>query len=98
VFFLNTAAGGVAVTLDMADHLVLLDETTVPDDQEQVEDRIHRASRMHNVTIYYLRTRGTIEEEVAYIAAARQNVQKYLLDGARGVEYAKQVFMESRES
>ena len=96
VFFINTAAGGVAVTLDMADHLVLLDETTIPDDQEQVEDRVHRASRMHNVTIYYLRTLGTIEEEVAYIAAARQDVQKYLLDGARGVEHAKQVYIQSK--
>lgn len=96
VFFLNTAAGGVAVTLDRADHLVLLDETTVPDDQEQVEDRVHRASRMHNVTIYYLRTRGTIEEEVAYISAARQDVTKYLLDGARGIDYAKRVYQESK--
>lgn len=96
VFFLNTAAGGVSVTLDKADHLVLLDETTIPDDQEQVEDRVHRASRMHNVTIYYLRTLGTIEEEVAYIAAAREDVSKYLLDGARGIEFAKQVYKKSK--
>ena len=96
VFLLNTTAGGVAVTLDKSDFLVLLDETTIPDDQEQVEDRIHRASRMHNVTIYYLRTRNTIEEEVAYISAARENVQKYLLDGARGIAFAKQVYAESK--
>lgn len=92
VFMLNTKAGGVALTLDVADYLVLLDETTVPDDQEQVEDRIHRASRNHNVTIYYLRTRDTLDEEVAWIAAAREDVQKYLLDGARGIEYAKNLY------
>jgi len=92
VFLLNTKAGGVAVTLDAADDLVLLDETTVPDDQEQVEDRIHRTSRKHNVTIYYLRTLGTIDEEIAWVAAARENVQKYLLDGARGVDYARKLY------
>jgi SNF2 family DNA or RNA helicase len=98
VFMLNTRAGGVALTLDSADYLVLLDETTVPDDQEQVEDRIHRASRMHNTTIYYLRTLGTLDEEIAYVAAARQDVQQYLLDGARGVAYAKALYHEKRDA
>jgi SNF2 family DNA or RNA helicase len=92
IMLLNTKAGGVALTLDSADYLVFLDETSIPDDQIQAEDRIHRASRMHNVTIYYLRTLGTIEEEVAWVAAARQDVQQYLLDGARGVEAAKRIF------
>lgn len=97
VFLLNTKAGGVALTLDTADYLVLLDETTVPDDQEQVEDRIHRTSRIHNVTIYYLRTLGTLDEEVAWVAAARQNVQRYLLDGARGVESARALYYKSHK-
>lgn len=96
IFLLQTQAGGVSLTLDAADYLVLLDETTIPDDQEQVEDRIHRTSRIHNVTIYYLRTLGTQDEEVAWVAAARENVQKYLLDGARGVEYAKRVYLEAK--
>jgi len=95
VFMLNTKAGGVALTLDAADFLVLLDETTVPDDQAQVEDRIHRASRMHNVTIYYLRTLGSLDEEIAWIAAARMDVQRYLMDGSRGVQYARKIYQEA---
>jgi len=98
VFMLNTKAGGVALTLDAADYLVLLDETTVPDDQEQVEDRIHRTSRIHNVTIYYLRTLGTLDEEVAWVAAARQSVQQYLLDGARGVKAARALYQRNKET
>lgn len=97
VFLLNTKAGGVAITLDAADDLVLLDETTIPDDQEQVEDRIHRASRIHNVTIHYLRVLETQDEEIAWITAARENVQKYLLDGTRGVEFAKQLYQEKQK-
>jgi SNF2 family DNA or RNA helicase len=92
VMLLNIAAGGVALTLDQADYVVFLDETSIPDDRIQAEDRAHRISRIHNVTIYILRTLGTIEEEVAWVAAARQDVQQYLLDGARGVEAAKRIF------
>lgn len=98
VFMLNTKAGGTALTLDAADYLVFLDETSIPDNQIQAEDRIHRASRNHNVTIYVLRTLGTIEEEVAFVAAARQDVQQYLLDGARGVEVARDIYLMSRDN
>jgi SNF2 family DNA or RNA helicase len=96
VFLLNKKAGGVAVTLDAADDLVLLETSAVPDDDEQVEDRIHRASRIHNVTIHVLQCLKTQDEEIAYIAAARQNVQGYLLDGSRGVEYCKSTYQTWR--
>lgn len=97
VFLVNTKAAGIAITLDMADYLVLLDETSIPDDQEQVEDRVHRTSRMHQVTIYVLRVLDTIEEEIAWVTCARADVQNYLLDGTRGVAYAKKLYMESRK-
>ena len=89
VMLLNTLAGGVALTLDRADDLVILDETFIPDDQEQVEDRIHRVSRNHKVTIHYLRTLGTIEESIALKTAERDDLQKRIIDGERGVEYAR---------
>lgn len=92
VFLLNTMAGGVAITLDAADDLVLLDETYIPDDQEQVEDRIHRVSRMHNVTIHYLKMLDTVEEEIAWLTAAREDVMRYILDGHRGVETAQKIY------
>lgn len=91
VFILNTKAGGVSLTLDMADDVVILDETWNPDDQEQVEDRAHRASRMHSVTIHYVRSLGTVEEEIALEIGEREGVQKAILDGRRGVDYAKKM-------
>jgi SNF2 family DNA or RNA helicase len=97
VFLLNAKAGGVALTLDMADYLVMVDESTVPDDDEQVEDRAHRTSRLHQLVIYKLRMLDTLEEEVAWIAAARENTQKYILDGARGVSYARNVYRRKAE-
>lgn len=91
VFLLNTMAGGVAVTLDVADELIFLDETYVPDDQEQVEDRIHRTSRMHNVKIYYVRSLGSIEESIARTNVDREELQKTGLDSRRGIEFARKL-------
>ena len=94
ILLLNTKAGGVALTLDRADDMVILDETFIPDDQTQVEDRIHRVSRIHNVTIHYVRSLGTIEEKIARKTIDRDNLQKQLLDGARGVDYARHLLGE----
>lgn len=91
VFLLNTMAGGVAVTLDAADDLFFIDETDTPDDQEQVEDRTHRTSKVHNVTIYYLKTRGTVDEHIARQNMTKDEIQKRLLDGKRGVEFARKL-------
>ena len=74
VIVMTTTAGGVSITLDAADTVIFMDETWVPDDQEQGEDRIHRVSRIHNVTCYYLRTTGTIEEYIEKRVARKQNV------------------------
>ncbi|QAY17417.1 DNA helicase [Gordonia phage IDyn] len=89
VFLLNTAAGGVSLTLDAADDLVFLDETWIPDEQEQVEDRIHRVSRIHQVTIHYLRSLGTVEENIAFTTGSRERLTKMLIDGQRGVNFAR---------
>ena len=64
VIAVTTTAGGVAITLDRADTVHILDETWVPDEQEQLEDRIHRISRIHQVMCYYYRSKDTIEEAI----------------------------------
>lgn len=64
VVAVTTTAGGVAITLDRADTVHILDETWDPDDQTQLEDRVHRISRIHQVMCYYYRSKGTIEEAI----------------------------------
>jgi SNF2 family DNA or RNA helicase len=96
VLLLNTAAGGVSLTLDAADDLVVMDETWNPDDQEQVEDRIHRTSRTdHQVTIWYVRSIGTIEESIAGENERKDFDQKLIMDGARGVEWVRNMVSAS---
>lgn len=91
VVLLNTKAGGVSLTLDLADDVVICDQTWIPDDQQQVEDRAHRISRNHNVTIWYLASIGTIDEDVAVTNAIREFSTRSVLDKQRGVEYVRQI-------
>lgn len=90
VLLLTTTAGGVSLTLDAADDLVELDETWNPADQEQLEDRLHRLSRMHQVTIWRVRSKDTIEESIAKTNMFHDANIKDIIDGQRGV----QVFRE----
>jgi SNF2 family DNA or RNA helicase len=63
--FINTKAGGEAITLDQADDMILLDLPWTDDEIRQVEDRCHRISRIHNVTVYRLQSRDTVEQRIA---------------------------------
>lgn len=80
VLVMNVKAGGVSITLDMADTVIFLDETWNPDDQEQAEDRIHRASRIHQVTVYYIRTKKTIEQYIQAKVLDKSRINKNILD------------------
>lgn len=92
VFMLTTQAGGVSLTLDAADWVVIMDETWIPDEQEQVEDRAHRTSRVdHSVTVVYVRAEDTIENEVGDANLILDYRQKRVLDVRRGVEYARRL-------
>lgn len=97
VILLNTKAGGVSLTLDAADDVVICDQTWIPDDQEQVEDRAHRVSRDHNVTVWYLASLGTIDEDVALTNAAREDAIMGILDRQRGVSYVKALIVATKK-
>lgn len=91
IIFLNVKAGGVSLTLDYADDVVMVDQTENPDDQEQVEDRAHRISRFHDVNIYNLASLDTIDEDTALINKIREDQNLSVLDGQRGKWYVKEL-------
>lgn len=88
VLFMTTTAGGVSITLDRADTVVIVDETWSPTEQEQAEDRVHRISRIHPVDVYYLRTEGTVEEYIMEQVADKAEIHKRILDVRRGLRLA----------
>lgn len=96
IFLLNAKAGGVSVTLDAADEVHCLDELYNPEDQEQLEDRAHRASRNHQVTIYHYRSEGTIDEAISENVEGKRQAQHDIMDGRRGLEYARELIKYRR--
>lgn len=87
---------GVGITLDAADDLIMFDQPYDPDMIEQIEDRVHRASRNHQVVIWNLIAAGTMDQLVALRVSSRYKVTRELLDGRRGVEFQKKVLDKIR--
>jgi SNF2 family DNA or RNA helicase len=90
LILLNTMSGGTSLTMDAADDVVMVDQTWIPDDQTQVEDRAHRISRVHNVVIWNLCSLGTIDEDIAILNNERL-IETSIIDTQRGVNYVKQL-------
>jgi hypothetical protein len=90
IFLLNTQAGGVSITLDAADELHSLDESD-PDSMTQLFGRIFRRGRVHQVFFYQYRSLGTVDVALGHKNATRHEAQAKLLDGRRGLEYAKKL-------
>lgn len=82
---------GVGIDLDVADDLIMVDLPYDPDKLEQIEDRVHRASNMHKVTIWHLLSKHTIDEAIAEKAAKRHYTTRALLDGSRGIDFNRKV-------
>ena len=100
LLLLNSKAGGVSITLDAADEAHILDEMWDPGDNEQLEDRLHRASRALTeeqaddrppVTIYYYRTEGTVDQTIAADVEGKRFEQFRVLDGRRGLAYLREL-------
>lgn len=82
---------GVGINLDAADDLIMFDSPYDPDRIEQIEDRVHRASSNHHVTIWNLIAVDTIDQAIMEKVSKRYQTTRTLMDGSRGVDFARQV-------
>ena len=89
---------GVGINLDRADDLVMFDSPYDPDRIEQIEDRVHRASRIHQVTIWTLLAVRTVDQVVASTVNSRYKLTRAMMDGRRGVEFERRILDKIRVS
>jgi SNF2 family DNA or RNA helicase len=75
---------------------VIVDQTWIPDEQQQVENRAYGRARDHDVTIYYLASLGTIDEDIAVVNQQRTDSMLSVLDGQRGVNFTRQLIAMTR--
>ena len=94
LLFINTKAGGSAITLDAADSMIIIDETHVDDEQQQLEGRIDNRNPERKIvprSYYYLRSFGSIEEGIALANAEAKARGARLLNGTALLKRAKEL-------
>lgn len=80
--FIGTAAKvSTGFTLNASQYLIMLDEAWGAYQNEQAHRRIYRINNKNSAIIITLITKGTIDEHVHYIAAKKQELSDYMVDG-----------------
>lgn len=74
VVAVNMKAGGVGITLDAADDVILFDVPWKSDTEKQFIDRAHRVSRVHRVFAWRLLSADTVDEHMADINEEQREI------------------------
>ncbi|WIA16278.1 hypothetical protein OEZ85_012982 [Tetradesmus obliquus] len=74
VFLMSLKAGGVALNLTAASHVMLMDPWWNPAVEQQAQDRIHRLGQYKPVTATRFVIAGTIEERILKLQGKKQAV------------------------
>jgi hypothetical protein len=82
---------GVSINLDAADDMIFIGSIHDPDKMEQAEDRIHRASRNHQVMFWRLASEDTIDQAILEIVDQKYKATRRMYDGGRGIEFARKM-------
>jgi DNA excision repair protein ERCC-6 len=67
VMLISTGAGGVGLTLNAADRVILYDPAWNPASDSQAIDRCYRIGQTKDVFVYRLIAAGTVEEKVIWL-------------------------------
>lgn len=78
---LSLKAGGTGLNLTAATHVIHFDRWWNPAVEDQATDRAFRIGQKHAVFVHKLVCRGTIEEKVDRMIAAKRGLAKQLLSG-----------------
>lgn len=79
--FGTIGAMGTGLTLTAGTVAIFLDEPWTKGEEEQAVDRIHRIGTIHNVTIYILLCKDTIDERVHNIVEDKGMMADAIVDG-----------------
>jgi len=82
VFLISLKAGGFGLNLTAADTVILMDPWWNPAVEDQASARAHRIGQRNPVTTVRLVARGTIEEAVLGLHAAKRSLAAGVLDGS----------------
>ncbi len=79
VFLISLKAGGVGLNLTAADYCFILDPWWNPASEQQAIDRAHRIGQKSHVFAYRLIARGTVEEKILELQAAKRKLAEGII-------------------
>ncbi|BFZ63925.1 chromatin remodeling complex Adenosinetriphosphatase [Saitoella coloradoensis] len=83
IFLLTTRAGGLGITLNTADNVVLFDSDWNPQADLQAMDRAHRIGQKKQVYVYRFVTENSVEEKVLERAAHKLRLDQLVIQQQR---------------
>lgn len=72
VFLMSLKAGGVALNLTAASHVMLMDPWWNPAMEQQAQDRIHRLGQYKPIKVTRFIIKGSIEERILMLQEKKQ--------------------------
>ncbi|EGC28868.1 hypothetical protein DICPUDRAFT_4822, partial [Dictyostelium purpureum] len=88
-FLLTTRAGGLGITLNTADVVILFDSDWNPQMDLQAQDRAHRIGQTKPVTVYRFVTEASMEEKMVEKAEMKLQLDALVIQQGRLVEANK---------
>lgn len=91
VLVMTTQTGGTALDLYAADSVHLLDQLWNPDENLQAEERAYIPGKKQPVRVYRYHTTDSVDVFVKHYVDEKEDVQRVILDGRRGLDLAKEI-------
>lgn len=89
IFMLTTRAGGLGITLNTADSVILQDSDWNPQADLQAQDRAHRIGQKKQVNVQRLVTEMTCEQRIVERAAVKMKIDHMIVQSGRLAQGAR---------
>jgi len=91
IFILSTRAGGLGITLNTADRVILYDSDWNPQMDLQAMDRAHRIGQTKQVIVYRLITEDSVEVRIAEKSACKLKLDHLVIQKGRLAQGSKAI-------
>lgn len=87
--FVTAQTGNAGITLTAASHMILISQSFVPGENEQMYARIHRIGAKNNCNIYIFAVEGSVDEKVYHLVNSKLKVISKVIDNTEFTENIK---------
>ena len=95
VLLAGTGTLNRGVTINGANHVIILNTEWSPETTLQAEDRCHRPGQTKDVFVHYILSAGTVEEQMWELIAAKAAAQRAVFDKEALYKSVEQVMAEA---